>query len=215
MRFSLFRRTAAVLCGAALLLTGCAGGSSSSLPDQSMEEMPYGATLTHNTSASPSIQYDNRFLPEGAADAICRFYRAIQSKDVNLFVGVQFPLWHDYFINEYLEGKYTDEQILSNTNDSMREFFGGNFRYSLIDVTDCVVDTTHVETESIVAVLDDLAQEKGMDRVSKDVDSFITVTVSRYFTEPSSTHKDITDRVLKDEKLYLMHHQQAWYVIFE
>ncbi|MCR5307307.1 MAG: hypothetical protein K6E36_12530 [Oscillospiraceae bacterium] len=213
MRHSMLRRSAAVLCGAVLLLTGCAGGNSSSAAPA--ETLPYGSTLTHNVKASPSIQYDSRFLPEGAADAICRYYRAIQSQDVNLFIGVQYPLWHDYFLNEYLEKKYTDADILKNTNKSMRDFFGGNFRYSLIDVTDCEMNTTHIETESVVSVIDDLAQEQGLDRVSKDIDAFAKVTVTRYFTEPSSTHNDITDIALKDEVLYLMHHQQTWYVIYQ
>ena len=172
MRLSLLRRAAAVLCSAALLLTGCSGGASSSVPDQKMEDMPYGATLTHNVQSSPSIQYDNRFLPEGAADAICRYYRAIQSVDVNLFVGVQFPLWHDYFYSEYLGGKYTDEEILKNTNQQIRDAFGGPFRYALIDVTDCRVNRTSVETESIVAVLDDLAQEKGQASSASMIFSF-------------------------------------------
>lgn len=215
MRLSLLRRAAAVLCSAALLLTGCSGGASSSVPDQKMEDMPYGATLTHNVQSSPSIQYDNRFLPEGAADAICRYYRAIQSVDVNLFVGVQFPLWHDYFYSEYLGGKYTDEEILKNTNQQIRDAFGGPFRYALIDVTDCRVNRTSVETESIVAVLDDLAQEKGQELVSKDIDCYCQVMVTRYISDVKSTFNDMTSDSVKDETLYLMHHAGTWYVIFE
>ena len=215
MRFSMCRRAAAVLCAAALLMTGCAGGSSSSAENTPVEEMPYGSMLTHKVTLTPSIQYDSRFLSDGAADAICRFYRAVQSNDVNLFTGVQFPLWHDYFMNTYLEGKYTDEQILKETNQNIRDGFGGNFRFSLIDVTDCIMNTTNPETESIVTVLDDLAKDKGQDPVSKDIDAFAKVTVTRYLTEPTSTHKDITDDALKDETLFLMHHQQTWYVIFE
>ena len=216
MRFSILRRSAALLCGAVILFTGCAGGASSSVPDsQSMEDMPYGATLTHDVNASPSIQYDHRFLPEGAADALCRYYRAIQSVDVNLFKGVQFPLWKYYFLNEYLGGKYTDEDILKNTTQQIRDSFGGPFRYALIDVTDCRVNRTSVETESVVAVLDDLAQEKGQELVSKDIDCYCQVKVTRYLSDTKSTVKGETQDAIRDETLYVMHHGSAWYVIYQ
>lgn len=215
MKRPLAAAVCALLCAA--VLCGCGEGSAESGASASSKasKLPYGATIVedYQTRRLP-VRYDNRYLAEEAVDTVVSYYSAIQDNDLKLFEEIQFPLWHDYFLSGYLKGEYTDQQILRNTYDAMKEYAGGDFAYALIDITDSIPNDGFQASQNIVSMLDDLAKDQGKAEVSGDISAFYELTVTRYLAKKGAVKPGETDQALLNEKLFVFCHKGQWYIIY-
>ena len=208
-------RTAAALLLSAALLTGCGTASSTEPAETSAAPLPYGATVTEVFEGRQlPVRYDYRYIDEGAVSAALDYYTAIQNNDFALFSKLQFPLWRDYFLDQVLGGQYTDEQILDNTHKAMQSYLGGEFEYSLIYITDAVLNDGYQASQNIVQMLEDLSVDQGKEPVSDDISAFYELTVTRYLAKKGTNQPGETDTALLDERLFVFCHGGQWYIIY-
>lgn len=205
---------------AALLLAGvmltAAGCGESSVLEISEDALPYGATLAKKiTPGAPTLQYDSRYVPEECLDVVLKYYDCIEKNDLAEFQSIQIPFYHDYQLEKVLEGKYTDEEILTNTFDGLKEHFGGAFRFSMIDITDCVKKKPQSDLDELVGMMDAVWTDNGNSgKFSDDLSDIRALTVTRYLAAANSDEKGETGCALTGETLYVLNYQSQWYVIY-
>ena len=204
----------AACMGLALLLTACGTGTSSVSDFITEEHMPYGATLVKSVDRTIAMQYDDRFVTPHMADTVHGYYLAVQENDAAAFTALQIPLYRDYYLGTVLGGKYTDEQIVSNTYEQLREWNEGDFVYSMIDITDCENLKENMESDPIVMMLDALAEEQNQEKFSTQISEYYKVTVTRYVTDKNSGVRGETGKVLSGEVLYLLLVGTEWKIIY-
>ena len=204
---------------AAMLLSACAvtacGEQSSATEDQAEEDMPYGATVVENRDGDYTLCYDRRFLDDYLVDMVRKYYLSIQEKDGEAFSKLLFPLYHQYQLDEFYEGELTDQDIVDRTNAAISEYYNIDFAYSYIDIKSLIdTDSQSQERDSLLPMLDDLAAEKDMPKISEKTEKLYEMTIDRYIGERGKTDKNPTDIVLKDEKLYAIKYDDQWYLIY-
>lgn len=208
-----------IMCCAVLLagcmLCSCGEQSSSDVTTIESEDLPYGATITYNPAAAVPMQYDKRFIDEKLQDTIAAYYYAVQTNDAEKFSAALFPLYHEYELEILYEGQVTDAEIVEASHTALKERCGGDFAFSLIDVTDVIVkDDVSTYRDALKGMLDDLAEEADMEPVSEKTAAFYEMTVKRYLTDAGSGEKGETETSLVDETLYALHWQGQWYLIY-
>lgn len=196
----------------ALALTGCGAQESSAGTE---DDLPYGATITKDMSRGITMSYDARFLDAAAADRIYAYYHAIQTKDAAEFASAVFPLYHEYQLEEVYGGELTDQDLLDTTYDAITEYFGYDFVFSMIEVTDAVTeDYISPDRDNFLAMFDDLAADEGKPSVSEHTDAFYELSVTRYVAEQGAGERGETDDVLRDETLFAIRYDGEWYVVY-
>lgn len=207
---------AALLLSGVMLMTaaGCGGESSEDIVPQ--DALPYGATITLKKQAGePTVQYDARFLPDGAVDVLLAYYDSIVAEDAARFESIQLPMYHDYQLDTVLGGEFTDADILKNTNEAMKEYFGGDYAFAMLDVTECLGKSDSSNGQNLLLLLDGLWEDAGKEgKFSDQVGTLEELKVTRYLTAAGSGENTETNCVLKDETLYLMEYQDQWYVFY-
>ena len=204
---------AAVLCCG---LAGCGHASSAdSGENMTMDDMPYGSTLVYDDTRSIAIQYDKRFVTAEIADAVCKFYESLQTKNTKEFVDCQLSLYHEYEMQDVYNNKYTDEDITESTYASLEEYFGGEFVFSMVDITDDVSkDNLSPKRDALKNMLIDLAEEQKIENMEQDIEEFHELTLTRYLTKADSGIRYETDNALRDENLYAVKYQGEWKIIY-
>ncbi|HAG14339.1 MAG TPA: hypothetical protein DCG49_10850 [Ruminococcus sp.] len=196
------------------LLSACANNDAAEEEPIETEDMPYGATITCDTDLPIAIQYDNRFMDQDLAEKVVSLHESIQEKDPEQFTATLFPMYHEYEMEYFYNGKYTDAEILENSYASFQGFFGGEFDFSMLDVTNVVKEDVLSPTrDTMQKMLDDLASDRGESPVSEETDAFVELTITRYLTQKGSGEKCETDKSLPDETIYALHYQGEWYLI--
>ena len=207
------KNAALMACG--LMLAVCTACGESSGITIAEKDLPYGATLTRNDKDyAMGIQYDHRFIPEDCLHTVIDYYTAIQTQDVELFLSLQLPLYHDYQMNEVLGGEYTDEELVKNSYEAIKAFYGSDFIYSMIDITDGIAGTEYSTSANLLELLDDLAEDANQDKISDDIDAFYELTIDRYLTDVGSDVRSETDSALLEEKLFVFHYADDCYIIY-
>lgn len=207
------RIAALLLCGTLLSLSGCGGSSSGTTVAE--EDLPYGATmiLQKNTDR-PSIQYDKRFLTDDMVDTILRYYQCIEEQDAAAFTALQLPLYRDYELNTVYEGRFTDEDLIANAYTAFSSYFGGDFTFSMVDVTNCIIGDEYSTSASLLELLDGLSEAQDGTHISEQIGDFYELTITRYLAAKDSGIHTETDCVLADETLFLLEYQDQWYIIY-
>jgi hypothetical protein len=204
------------LCSAALaciLLTGC-GNTAKSSKTVKEEDLPYGATISMNQNTLIASQYDARFITEPMRDAVLKYYHAIETKDMDTYLAVQLPMWHDYTINTVYNGQYTDLQLLKTAYDTCALNYGGSFEYAMISIEDAKKCTAGSEGQQIVDVLDQLAEDKNEEKPSAHIGGVWELSVTKFLSKKGSNVRGETSDIQKDEQLYLIEYNSEWYVIY-
>ncbi|MCQ2407808.1 MAG: hypothetical protein MJ065_04685 [Oscillospiraceae bacterium] len=204
---------------AAMLLSACAvtacGEQSSVTEDQAEEDMPYGATVVENRSGDYTLCYDRRFLDDALIDMIRKYYLSLQEKDGEAFSKLMFPLYHQYQLEEFYAGELTDQDIVEQTHDAIAKYYDIDFAYSYIDIKSLIdTDSQSQERDSLLPMLDNLAAEKDLPKISEGTTKLYEMTIDRYIGEREKTDKNPTDIVLQDEKLYAIKYEEQWYLIY-
>lgn len=206
------RFCALTLAAMTLLSVSACGDSDRTITE---DEMPYGATIAVNKEDYIlPIQYDYRFVNEELINIVLRYYYAIQQNDAELFAEIQHPLYMEYQLEEVLGGKYTNEEILDNTYESLSKLNEGDFAFSFIDITGCVKGESHTTSATIMDILDTLSEDAGGSKLSKDITQFYELTITRYLTDADSEVKGETNTVLYDEILFAFECADEWYIIY-
>lgn len=210
------RRLFASLLLAGVMLTAAAGCGEDSGSVITENEMPYGSTLVKKVAdGQPTLQYDDRFVPEDCLDVVLKYYDCIAKNDVETFKAIQLPLYHDYQLKTVLEGKYTDEDILANTHDELVYYVSGKFKFTMLDITNCVKKKPQSDLEELVTLLDSVWTDNGnQGKFSDGINDLRALTITRYLAKENSQEKGETNIVMKDEKLYVMKYQSQWYVLY-
>ena len=114
-----------------------------------------------------------------------------------------------------LGGEFTDADILKNTNEAMKEHFGGDYAFAMLDVTECIGKSDSSNAQNLLLLLDGLWEDAGKEgKFSDQVGKLEELKVTRYLTAAGSGENTETNCVLKDETLYLMEYQDQWYVFY-
>ncbi len=184
--------------------------------DVTEDDLPYGATITVNKKDYIlPVQYDHRFINEELLNTVLRYYYAIQTDNVEMFTQIQHPLYMQYQLDDVLGGKYTNEDILDNSNEALRIFNDGkDYVFSFIDITDCVKGTEYTTSATLLEILDNLSEEADGSKISKDISQFYELTVTRYFADKDSCIKGETDKAMYDEKLFAFECKDEWFIIY-
>lgn len=212
------KRKMLALAGALVLaacpLTAC--GESSSNENMTMDEMPYGASLTANTSLPVTVQYDNRYLEDGLAQKISAYYHALQEQDAAEFTSTLLPFFHEYQLEDTGSKKLTDEDLVKLTYDSVKEEIEGkDFDYSMVDVVEYIdADKLSETRDTMLALLDRIAEEKGEKKISDRAERFVLLSIDRYLCEKGSGSKHETNVMLEDELLFAVKLDGQWYLLY-
>ncbi len=202
----------------ALLLMGCSltgCGASNSTDDIAEEQLPYGATISSDSSRSMTFSYDKRFLDDALVDKLYTYYHAIETKDGEAFGSVLFPLYHDYQLTALYENTLTDQDIIDRTYDSIKEYFGYDFAYTFVDVTNLASQIGESSSRDALAVmLDQLAEDQDMKAISDDTQKLYELTVTRYVDKKDSGNKKETEDSLVGETLFAIQYQNEWYLMY-
>lgn len=194
-------------------LNGCGGESSETTETQ--DDMPYGSTVVNDMERDIAVSYDKRFLEDGLVDQIYAYYHAISAKDAAEFTSALFPLYHEYQLEEVYGGEIDDQTLLDTTYDTIAEYFGYDFAFSLLEVTDAVTeDFVSADRDSFYAMLEALASDKGEPSLAEHTQGFCELTVTRYVTEAGSGVRHETGDVLEHETLFAIQYDGEWYVIY-
>ena len=200
---------------AACSLTGCGAAGESSDDGMNLEQYPYGSTLVEDTSRSMTISYDKRFLDDALVEKIYTYYHSLESKDGEAFGSVMFPLYHDYQLHTLYEDSMTDQDLAEGTHDNIKEYFGYDFDYAFIDVTNVVTKLGESSgRDSLELMLDQLAEEKKQKPVSDDTQHLYEMTITRYIDKKGSGTKTQTNDSMSDETLYAIQYQNEWYLMY-
>lgn len=209
------KREIFALFGAALLLcplTAC--GSTEQKETIEQADMPYGSTLSMDIDRSVPMQYDNRFIDSELVDKIAAFYHAVQENDPAEYLPLPFPMYHQYQLETVNEGKFKDEELLQYTHDYYQNILGEDFDFALIDVTGCNYKDGMSETrDSLVNMLDDLANEQGSEPVSNKTEKLLELTINCYLTKKGSGEHNETNTSAEQETLYALLYDGQWYLI--
>ena len=204
--------SAVILLPAALMLGGCGEAAGNNVET---DQLPYGATVTIDTSRDITMSYDARFIEPELADKVYAYYHAVQTKNAEEFTPVLFPLYHDYQLNDLYEGQIDDQVLMESSYSAVQEYFGFDFEYSMIDITGAIMsDGISEERDRLRQMLDDLADDKDQPAVSTHTTYFYELSVTRYVTEQGSGEREETDYVLTDEKLYAMKYDDQWCLVY-
>lgn len=191
-------------------LTGCASDST-----EKETQMPYGSTVTIDPSRSMSISYDSRFLDDALIEKIYTYYHSIETKDGEMFNSVLFPLYHEYQMKDIYEEQVTDQTLVEDTYDAIKDYFDYDFAYSFIDVTNLKSSLGESSSrDALVVMLDELASEKEMASISEDTQKLYELTVTRYVAKQGEVTKRETDNSLEGETLYAIQYQDQWYLMY-
>ena len=213
MYYALMRKCIALLFCGALAFSATACNKDDGIITE--DEMPYGATMAVNLDDYIlPVQYDYRFITEDMLDVITRYYYAIQTQNDELFQEVQFPLYHDYQLNEVLDGEYTDQVILENTHKAITEFNEGDFAFSFIDITDAEKGKEYTTSAPLLEIMDSLSEEKDGTKISKKIKHFYELTITRYVADAGSNMKGETNKALQGEKLFVFQCEDKWYILY-
>ena len=200
---------------AACSLTGCGAAGESSDDGMDLEHYPYGSTLVEDTSRSMTISYDKRFLDDALVEKIYTYYHSLESKDGEAFGSVMFPLYHDYQLHTLYEDSMTDQDLAEGTYDNIKEYFGYDFDYTFIDVTNVVTKLGESSgRDSLELMLDQLAEDSGEKPVSSSMQALYELTIDRYYCDKGANIHGETDSVIEDERLFALKYENEWYLIY-
>ena len=205
---------ALLLCGTLLTgLTACGGDSDVTMKQS---DLPYGATLALKKEAGkPTIQYDSRFVPEECFDTLLTYYDCIVTQNAEQFASIQLPVYHDYQLETMLEGKYTDAQILENSHEAFKQYFGGEFAFAMLDITECLDKDASSTGENLLTMIDGLYEDAGKsEKFSDGVSDLREMKITRYLAAAGSGKDTETNCALEDETLVLLKYADKWYVIY-
>ena len=213
-----YRMIPAVLAGILTVcsLTGCGNtGASRNTDDINTEDLPYGSTISIDSSRSMTISSDKRFIDDALTETIYTYYHSIETKDGEAFSSVMFPIYHEYQLSEYYEDEVTDQELLESIYDSIKEYFGYDFAYSFIDITDVKYKTGESSSrDGLVMMLDQLAEEKDIKPISDETQNLYEMTVTRYVDKQGSGTKKETEDSLVGETLFAIQYQGKWYLMY-
>ncbi len=213
-----YRMIPAVLAGILTVcsLTGCGNtGASGNTDDINTEDLPYGSTISIDSSRSMTISSDKRFIDDALTETIYTYYHSIETKDGEAFSSVMFPIYHEYQLSEYYEDEVTDQELLESTYDSIKEYFGYDFAYSFIDITDVKYKTGESSSrDGLVMMLDQLAEGKDIKPISDETQNLYEMTVTRYVDKQGSGTKKETEDSLVGETLFAIQYQGKWYLMY-
>ena len=213
-----YRMIPAVLAGILTVcsLMGCGNsGASGNTDDINTEDLPYGSTISIDSSRSMTISSDKRFIDDALTETIYTYYHSIETKDGEAFSSVMFPIYHEYQLSEYYEDEVTDQELLESTYDSIKEYFGYDFAYSFIDITDVKYKTGESSSrDGLVMMLDQLAEEKDIKPISDETQNLYEMTVTRYVDKQGSGTKKETEDSLVGETLFAIQYQGKWYLMY-
>lgn len=208
----------AALCAAVLTvcpLTGCGAESSAEPETLSMQDLPYGSTLTEDSAHDITAAYDKRFFDDDLANKVIGYYDAIQKKDGELFKSVVFPLYHDYQMKTVYEDKITEQQLMETTYDTIKEYFGYDFEFSYLNIDECVYqDGISGERDTLKQFLDDLSEQNGGKKISEDTQKLYELSVTRHTAKQGSGDRTETPDKLESERLYAIQYQNEWYIMY-
>lgn len=205
----------AVLLSACMLMTGCGAPKADTQENIAEDEMPYGSTVTEDRSYGFTVSYDKRFLAPELVEKIAGYYRAIQEKDGTAFAALMFPCYHQYQMEQVYEGKVTDQALMDATYDTVKEYFGFDFAFSYIDITNFVSSEGQSEDyDAMYPMIAKLVEEQGEGKLSENMQALYELTVTRYVAEKGKNENSITEYVLKDEKLFAIQYQNQWYLMY-
>jgi len=205
-----------LLAGVLLTATGC--GSEGSASSAAEPDLPYGATITlKKQEGEPTVQYDARYIPDAVIEKLLAYYDSIAKQDTALFSSFQLPLYHDYVVDQMLNGEYTDEDLLRNAHNAIVEYYGNKeFDFSMLDITECYRDDEIADRDDAINMLDSLwVQSGGEGSFSADVSETMELIVTRYLTDAGSGENAETASALKDEALFLVNYQGTWYLLYD
>jgi len=206
------RKQCSAVLACCILLTGC-GNAPAQKTDYTYEELPYGATLAIVQDSLIASQYDSRYITEAMRDTVLRYYHAIETKDVDTFVALQLPQWHDYVNNTVYKGQYTDLQLIKSTYDTSAKDFGGSFEFSFISIDEAEKCSAGSEGQQVIDVLDELAKEQDKEKLSPDIGAMWELSITAHMAKKGSGTRGETGNVLTDEHLYLLEYKSEWYII--
>ena len=208
----------AAVCAAVLAvcpLAGCGAAGSEEQEAVKMEDLPYGSTITEDSTRNITIAFDKRFLDDALLDRIASYYESIQNRDAEAFKSVVFPLYHNYEISTVYEDKVTEQDLLDTTYDAIKEYFGYDFDFAYLNVEECVMkDGISGERDTMIQFLDDLAAEKGEKKISEDTGALYEMSVKRHVAEKGSGNRTETLDELDSETLYAIQYQGEWYLMY-
>ena len=98
-----YRMIPAVLAGILTVcsLTGCGNsGASGNTDDINTEDLPYGSTISIDSSRSMTISSDKRFIDDALTETIYTYYPSIETKDGEAFSSVLLPISQEYQLSE-------------------------------------------------------------------------------------------------------------------
>ena len=213
MKRKLYAAAAAfMLLPAVLTLGGCGETSEETVEE---EQLPYGATVTLDSSRGITVSCDTRFIEPALADKLYTYYHSIETKNAEEFASVIFPLYHDYDMNEIYAGELDDQKLLDSTYSAIHDYFGFDFEYSMVEVTNAVTqDGESSDRDQLRQLLDDLAADKDEPNVSAHTTYFYELNMTRYLKEKGADDHAETDYVLRDEKLFALKYDDQWYLIY-
>ncbi|MCQ2417241.1 MAG: hypothetical protein MJ071_05450 [Oscillospiraceae bacterium] len=211
------RKFVSLCCAAMLLCSGLSAcGENNQAEVVTEDEMPYGATVIVDKNYAVPMQYDNRFLNDPALlKTISSYYHAIQDADAAEFSSLLFPLYHEFELTSLYNNEFTDQDILDNTRAAIQDYYGGEFAYSLIDVTDLISeDNLSPNRDALKNMLDDLASDMGKEKVSEGLSAMLELKITRYLAGKDTGYIGETNTVMADEYLYALQYKGQWYLIY-
>ena len=208
-------RLACALC-AGLLLTACGSSSSSSEPVHiSQSELPYGATLSMNTQYGLPVMCDNRYLEDGLIEAVSKYYHSLQENKPEEFSSVLFPMYHNYELNTVYEGQIDDAGIVDNSYMMLKDYYGKAFEFSMVSIESIVTeDDVKPGRDALKNMLIDLAADEKVENFKEDFDALYELDIMLYLTDKGSGIQTETEFSIPNEKLYGVHYQGQWYLIY-
>ena len=202
-----------ILCAG--LLTACGDSSSSAPVHIEQSELPYGATLSLNTQYGVPVQCDTRFLEDSLIEAVSHYYHSIQENKAEEFSSVLFPMYHNYELNTVYEGQNDDAGIVSNSYQMVKQYYGKEFDFSLVSVDSIITeDNIKPGRDALKNMLIDLASDEKIENFKEDFDALYELDLTLYLTDKGSGIQSETENVIGNERLYGVHYQGKWYLIY-
>ena len=202
----------AVLAAAMLLLTACGGESSGE--DVAEAQLPYGATMCIEKDGKIAMEYDKRFLDGELVQRLSEYYYAIASRNAELYTAQLLPLYHDYELQTLYGGLVDDKDILNNTYAELCNYYGKEFDFSMISVSDVIQeDYLDADRDAVKKMLIDLAADQKVENFEQSIDKFAQIKLTVYLTDRASGVKKETACSINGT-MYGVHSQGKWQLVY-
>lgn len=194
--------------------TGCGSNSESGTTIQE-EDLPYGATMRlEKDRFSVPVQYDRRFLPDGAVQVVSDYYLSFQTQDLALFESVQTEQYMQYRLEDVYGGEYTNQGILEASHESMVSFVGEEYVVALVDITYATSEKAVSNIPTVLDMLDSVSEAADNTKVSEQIPEIYEIKVDLYVDTAASGAKGYTSlNPVTDEVLYVFSLDGSWYLV--